>query len=102
MFGNNQHFFPVYIQNFSGYIRLKVLVVTRKKCWLFPGTFFPHLKSSVLNVSNLAKGSHGSNGTTNCTLKKAKSEPMQYGPIVLYRIILHVKDYQSDKRNVKL
>ena len=37
---NNQHFFPGYIQNFSGYSRLKVLVVTRKKCWLFPRIFF--------------------------------------------------------------
>ena len=27
-------------QNFSGYSRLKVLVVTRKKCWLFLKIFF--------------------------------------------------------------
>ena len=45
-------FFPGYIQNFSGYSRLKVLVVTGKKCWLFPRIFFT-VKSSGLDISNL-------------------------------------------------
>jgi hypothetical protein len=38
--GNNQDFFSGYVQNFSGYSLLKVLVVTGKKCWLLSGIFF--------------------------------------------------------------
>ena len=40
--GNNQHFIPGYIQNFSGYSRLKVLVVTGKKILVVPEDFFHH------------------------------------------------------------
>ena len=46
---NIQHFFPGYIQNFSGYSRLKVLVVTGKNVGCSQG-FFLRLKSSILDV----------------------------------------------------
>ena len=51
--GTTKIFFSGYVQNFSGYSLLKVLVVTGKKCWLFLRIFL-QLKSSGLDVSNLA------------------------------------------------
>ena len=53
-FGNNQHFFPVYIQNFSGNGRLKEMDVNGKKCWLFQG-FFSRFTSKIIDVTELTQ-----------------------------------------------